>query len=68
MLSKVGAAVGGTLSTVKFTGVVFGLSLPAASFWEMAIACAPSAKSVLGVKLQLPVESTIAVPISTPLS
>ena len=68
MLSKIGAATGATVSTVKLTGAVFGLSLPAASFCEISIACGPSAKSVVGVKLQLPVESTTAVPISVPSS
>jgi hypothetical protein len=62
----VGAA-GPTVSTVNVR-VVGGLVLPAGSVAVTANACGPSLKGVVGVQLQLPLPSAVAVQMGTPPS
>ena len=50
------------VSTVKFSGSLNTLVLPAASVAVVVMACAPLASGVVGVKLQLPLAWTWAVP------
>ena len=49
-------------------GVVSGLELPATSRTIVVNWCAPSARALVGVKLQLPLASTSSLPITVPLS
>ena len=60
-------ATGACVSTVKLR-VVAGLTLPPASVAVALIVCAPSAIGRLGVQLQLPLVSVVAVHRSTPFS
>ena len=56
------------VSTVRLTGALAGLSLPAASLAVTVMAWAPSRSGSLGVTLQLPLPSTTALAIGVPLS
>ena len=59
-------ANGTPVSTVRLNGAVVAPVLPAASVALKVMACGPSARSLPGVKLQLPWALTTAVPISLP--
>ena len=56
------------VSTVKVSGGVGGLVLPAGSVTVAVTVCGPSGSGVVGVKVQLPCGSTTAVPMGTPFS
>ncbi|EAU68165.1 Pea-VEAacid family [Stigmatella aurantiaca DW4/3-1] len=59
-------AAGATVSTVKLFVLDEGLVLPAASVAVALTVCGPSASGVVGVKLQLPLPSTVVVPTDVP--
>ena len=56
-------AVGTTVSMVNGTTSETGETLPDASVALALMLCAPSESGVLGVKVQLPLPSVLAVPI-----
>ena len=64
MEGRLGAVVSITVVTV----LEIRLLLPAVSFWVAVNAVEPSDIEVVGVKLQLPLASTTAVPIGLPLA
>ena len=61
-------ADGGVVSTVKMIGSEAVLWFPAASVSVTVIECVPSGSGPPGVTLQVPLGSTVVVPIATPLS
>ncbi len=61
-------AFGAVVSITAVTVLEVGLLLPAVSFWVAVNAVVPSDIGVVGVKLQLPLASTTAVPIGLPLA
>ncbi|NJM42243.1 MAG: hypothetical protein HC853_16630 [Anaerolineae bacterium] len=54
-------AAGAVVSIVKLRGALAGPVLPALSVWVAVMACAPLLSGVLGVQLQLPPASAVAV-------
>lgn len=57
---EIAGAAGAEVSTVK-ERVVLGPVLPAGSVWLTVKVCGPSLNGVVGVQLQLPLASTVAV-------
>ena len=61
-------AFGAVVSITVVTVLEVELLLPAVSFWVAVNGVVPSDIGVVGVKLQLPLASTTAVPIGLPLA